>query len=120
MFRHGSDENGVGWSDIETPAGNASPDGIEAESGIAACPTDPSGAKKESIEEAANQGVPAQLFVEISSVQQALIAACGARVLLICDAEGAEAGQAGNLIGDSLDAQEYLGALRGGSSRRGR
>ena len=117
VFRHGSDENGVGWSDIASPKDGLFP----AVVGI------PAAGNVDSVEVRRSQSVPADTATEASgcpsseypSVESAFLAACTARALLVCDAESTEAGQAARLRGYSLGGDgEHLDM--GFASSRGR
>lgn len=119
VFRHGSDENGVGWSDldllpskhvVDKPLATLS----RSESSIGA---DRLGRQfgmdeqSELVGQGADGADGADESIHID-VESAFLDALTARMLLICDVESTIAGQALGLRGDSLvieDARERTG-----------
>jgi hypothetical protein len=122
VFRHRSDENGVGWSDFDSPAKLGFQSGIDTPLGQAVCGILEGTPAPEAVVNSRDGEAGASL--EYSTSERALIAACATRFLLICDAEGTVAGQAAKLKGDSLEGSAYqddarLRSPKARSSRRG-
>jgi hypothetical protein len=99
VFRHKSDENGVGWSDINSCAAvEASKSSTYLEESVLGL-SEPSPRAAGLGRSLSNVRVNDPGF---SSVEEALTAAYSTRFLLICDVEGSLAGQAAWVKGDSL------------------
>jgi hypothetical protein len=110
VFRHGSDENGVGWSDLVSSSEGANSDEPNDTLTLAARTEESHNAVQtgcksqyERVERCEQTSIPA-------SGESALVDALAMRLLLACDAESTIAGQALRLRGSSLpDVDEGKG-----------